>query len=168
MADAQPDIDWRTWWDLHGSRLLLFARQQCRSVADAEDVLQDALLRLWKAQEDPTPVHPGAAFLAIRRTAIDHVRSMDRRSARESVAETERPAVVWFERTAESKERQSELEVAIHELPKPQQEVLILKIWGELTFEQIASTLEIPANTAASRYRYALQHLRQTLQPAAS
>jgi len=168
MADVLPDIDWRTWWDLHGARLLLFARQQCRSATDAEDVLQEALLRLWKAQEHPQPVHPGSAFLAIRRTAIDHARRHDRRTAREEAAEADRPRLAWFERTAEKKERQGELEAAIQTLPAPQQEVLVLKIWGELTFEQIAETLGIPANTAASRYRYALQHLRQELQPAAS
>jgi RNA polymerase sigma-70 factor (ECF subfamily) len=41
--------------------------------------------------------------------------------------------------------------------------VLVLKIWGELTFEQIATELEIPPNTAASRYRYALAALRKEL-----
>ena len=37
------------------------------------------------------------------------------------------------------------------------------KIWGELTFEEIAAQLELPANTAASRYRYALGALRKEL-----
>jgi RNA polymerase sigma-70 factor (ECF subfamily) len=41
--------------------------------------------------------------------------------------------------------------------------VLALKIWGELTFGQIAVQLEISPNTAASRYRYALAALRKDL-----
>jgi RNA polymerase sigma-70 factor (ECF subfamily) len=41
--------------------------------------------------------------------------------------------------------------------------VVTLKIWGELTFEEIAQVLEVPANTAASRYRYGLEALRKTL-----
>ena len=44
-------------------------------------------------------------------------------------------------------------------------EVLVLKIWNGLTFEQIARTLDIPPNTAASRYRYALAALRKELKP---
>jgi RNA polymerase sigma-70 factor (ECF subfamily) len=39
--------------------------------------------------------------------------------------------------------------------------VLTLKIWGELTFAEIAVTLGVPANTAASRYRYGLVELRK-------
>ena len=38
--------------------------------------------------------------------------------------------------------------------------VLTLKIWGELTFDEIAQTLELSLNTVASRYRYALQKLK--------
>ena len=41
--------------------------------------------------------------------------------------------------------------------------MLVLKIWGELTFEQIAAQLEVSPNTAASRYRYALEQLTQDL-----
>jgi RNA polymerase sigma-70 factor (ECF subfamily) len=39
--------------------------------------------------------------------------------------------------------------------------VITLKVWGGLTFEEIAATLDIPANTAASRYRYGLEELRK-------
>ena len=41
---------------------------------------------------------------------------------------------------------------------------MILKIWNELTFAEIAQVLEISQNTAASRYRYALGALKRNLQ----
>ena len=50
--------------------------------------------------------------------------------------------------------------------PRDQRAVMVLHIWGELTFPQIAGLLEISANTAASRYRYALAKLRETMLPA--
>jgi len=50
-------------------------------------------------------------------------------------------------------------------LPDEQREVVILKIWNELTFAEIAQILEISQNTAASRYRYALGALKKNLQP---
>ena len=58
-----------------------------------------------------------------------------------------------------------ELSTALGELPPDQRAVVHLKLWEGLTFEQIASTLEIPPNTAASRYRYGLDKLRARLRP---
>ena len=57
------------------------------------------------------------------------------------------------------------LTVALRELPAEQRAVVHLKLWEEMTFEQIAQSLEIPVNTAASRYRYGLDKLRDRLRP---
>jgi RNA polymerase sigma-70 factor (ECF subfamily) len=57
------------------------------------------------------------------------------------------------------------LTAALAELPADQRAVVQLKLWGELTFEQIAAALELPPNTAASRYRYGLDKLRAHLRP---
>jgi RNA polymerase sigma-70 factor (ECF subfamily) len=54
---------------------------------------------------------------------------------------------------------------ALQELPAEQRAVVHLKIWEDLTFGEIAETLEIPANTAASRYRYAIEKLGSQLRP---
>ena len=60
----------------------------------------------------------------------------------------------------EQRERNALVEKAVRRLPSEQQEVILLKIWGEMTFEDIGNTLDISLNTAASRYRYALEKLR--------
>ena len=54
---------------------------------------------------------------------------------------------------------------ALAELPAEQRAVVHLKFWEGLTFEQIAEALDIPLNTAASRYRYGLDKLREWLRP---
>jgi RNA polymerase sigma-70 factor (ECF subfamily) len=54
---------------------------------------------------------------------------------------------------------------ALAELPPDQRAVVHLKLWEGLTFDQIAEALEIPQNTAASRYRYGLDKLRERLRP---
>ncbi|MBU6410606.1 MAG: sigma-70 family RNA polymerase sigma factor, partial [Verrucomicrobia bacterium] len=59
----------------------------------------------------------------------------------------------------------AELAAALSELPQEQRAVLHLKLWDGLTFEEIAAALEISANTAASRYRYGLDKLRDRLRP---
>ena len=56
-----------------------------------------------------------------------------------------------------------ELENALRSLPPEQREIIALKIEGGLTFGEIATLLSISPNTAASRYRYALEKLRSTL-----
>ena len=57
--------------------------------------------------------------------------------------------------------RQQAILRAVDRLPPEQKEVLTLKIWGELTFDEIGRTLDLSLNTVASRYRYALQKLKE-------
>lgn len=143
---------------------MLFARQQTRSEADAEDVLQNALVRTWKTHVGaPAPETLALAFTNVRRCAIDLSRSMIRRRNREEnvVREAGEP-IAWFELPDDDESRA--LQVAVAALPDIYREVITLKIWGELTFAQIGETLGIPQNTAASRYRYALEALRTRLQ----
>ena len=61
-------------------------------------------------------------------------------------------------------ESQQALVAAIDRLPHEQREVLVMKIWSELTFAEIATALGISHNTAASRYRYALNALKKNFQ----
>ena len=68
-----------------------------------------------------------------------------------------------FEVPIEGDERRAAIEEAMKRLPEEQREVLVLKIWGELTFEAIGRELTVSANTVASRYRYALAALRREL-----
>ena len=106
----------------------------------------------------------GLLFASVRRAATDLARRNSRRSAREEFAdgglESTEPL---FEIPLDGDDRRQAIEAALRRLPAEQREVLVLKIWGERTFEQIASQLAIPPNTAASRYRYALAALREQL-----
>ncbi|HRQ88598.1 MAG TPA: sigma-70 family RNA polymerase sigma factor [Bacteroidia bacterium] len=156
--------EWRDWLDRNGSRLMLFARQQTRSEADAEDVLQVALVRTWKVHQGaPDSQVVSLAYTNIRRCAIDLGRSTERRKRREEEAMLERGELVaWFELPDDDTNRA--LQVALSKLPEKFREVITLKIWGELTFDQIGKTLEISPNTAASRYRYGMDALRKSLE----
>jgi RNA polymerase sigma-70 factor (ECF subfamily) len=53
--------------------------------------------------------------------------------------------------------------LALRSLPTDQREVVVLKIWEGLTFQEIADVLDCTLPTAASRYRYALQKLTTKL-----
>jgi RNA polymerase sigma-70 factor (ECF subfamily) len=164
MEDASHDDSWKTWFQLYGPKLLLCARQWTRSVADAEDVVQEAFVRFWRHQRE-LPGEPMALLItSVRRSACDLARRETRRVAREEWADggIEDRAPV-FQTSLEADDRREAVEAAMRRLPEEQREVLVLKIWAELTFEQIAGELEISPNTAASRYRYALAALRKEL-----
>jgi len=151
---------WKSWFARHGAKLLLFARQQSRRPDEAEDLLQEAFVRIWRLYGHTGEVAPGLVYRAIRRLAIDWARSIDRRQARENRVALDNPLSLSFDRTLEQDERKQALLRAVDRLPHAQKEVVTLKIWGELTFDEISQTLDESLNTVASRYRYALQKLR--------
>ena len=74
-----------------------------------------------------------------------------------------KPIRRWRHSSSPRSESQRALAVAIDRLPAEQREVLVMKIWNELTFADIGTVLGIPQNTAASRYRYALCALKKNL-----
>lgn len=187
IEDSQDDVtavaapiadhdahEWRSWFDAHGRKLLLFARQQTRSEADAEDIVQEAMLRLLGklrsgefvgGQESWLPY----IFTSIRRLAIDLGRRDDRRRRREdTVGEDDRVherevTHPWFDSEGSDEETRALLEEGLKELPEKFSEVIVLKVWGEKTFAEIGELLGISQNTAASRYRYGLEGLRRSL-----
>ena len=152
--------NWEEWLDQNAPAFLLFARQQSRCEADAQDLVQEAVVESWRRRAHDAPPPRGFVFATIRRRAIDLARSSDRRAGREA-AVTADPAQAWFEPLVEERERSRLIQDAMRELPEIHREVVTLKVWGGLTFAEIADALDIPANTAASRYRYGLDHLRR-------
>jgi RNA polymerase sigma-70 factor (ECF subfamily) len=101
-------------------------------------------------------------FACVKGCALDWQRSRRRRLRREECAAKPEGAPLFIS-TPEQGERQAAIEAALRELPKEQAEVLVMKIWGQLSFPQIAAALDTSPNTAASRYRYALAKLREAL-----
>ncbi len=165
MSESK-NTDWRTWLDLNGSKLLMFARQQSHRNSDAEDLLQEAFVKSWKvAGEEVTSFLTALVFKNIRRLAIDKVRSYKSRVKREQLySDDNYSSGTSFQRSLEDSERKMFLQNAVDKLPERQKEVVMLKIWGELTFEQVAETLDAPINTVVSRYRYALDKLKLFLE----
>jgi RNA polymerase sigma-70 factor (ECF subfamily) len=171
MADGQK---WRAWLGRHGPAMLLLARQFVLSAADAEDVVQDAFVRFWRSRErggddNREPVSDAVAYLyaCVKHAALDHLRGGRRRLRREEAVASARAEMQWDEPLLtgplEQEERRQLIEAALARLPEPQREVLVLKVWAGLSFPQIARALEIPSDTAASRYRYAVGKLREQL-----
>lgn len=173
MAVTASPSPWRAWLEEHGGKLHLFARQQTRREGDAEDVLQEALVKLARKVETGQFVGGQESWMPflytqIRREAIDLGRRNDRRKRREEmVVEDEKIGETgisaWFEGAGYEDERRGMVEEALQELPQKFSEVIVMKIWGGRTFAEIGEILDISMNTAASRYRYGVEALRKRL-----
>ncbi len=170
---AAGRIDWSAWLAGYGAQLLLYARQQCRSEADAEDVLQEALVQLVHAVEGGS--FTGArdqwrsyAYTAIRHLAMDRGRREQvRRNYAAAQQETLSEGVEetpWLSSAADDEYLRARLESMLRKLPAEFAEVVVLHIWGEHTFQQIADMTGNKLATITSRYRYALQALRRELE----
>jgi len=159
MVEPSTQAEWRRWIADHAPKLLLFARQKARSESDAQDLVQEAIVECWRRNGVGPPSLP-LVFTTIHRRAIDFARREDRRANREQVVAVDE-VQAWFDTGVEDREFSRVIQRALAELPVEQREVITLKIWGELTFAEIGETLGIPANTAASRYRYGTSELRK-------
>ncbi len=151
-------------YDRFSARLYRTALGIVRSSQDAEDVVQEVFLSVLKSRQKLRDVRDLTAYLftALRRAAG---RSAERRSRTpiQFVAEVEVVAAAENPRDG-SGPCGERLQPALLALPPEQREVVLLKIDGELTFAQIAEVIGASMNTAASRYRYALEKLRKDLE----
>jgi RNA polymerase sigma-70 factor (ECF subfamily) len=141
--------------------LMLYARQWLDDTASAEDVVQEALTSLLTQR--PPPHDPIAwMFRAVRNAAIDQARSASRRRRREQVvAESRRE---WFEPRADALIDAQTAEAALADLPPASREIVVLRIWSDLGFAQIADVMQMSLSTVHDRYVAALRQMRSALE----
>jgi len=154
-------------YDAHAAALFAFLLNLTRAEADTRDLLQEIFIKLVREPHLLAGIREERAFLIrlAHNAAIDLMR---RRGSRERTKEIFAAEIISpFAPACDPDEKvfRDELSSALGELPAEQRAVVHLKLWGGLTFEEIAAALDIPPNTAASRYRYGLDKLRGQLRP---
>ena len=154
-------------YDEHASALFAFLLNLTRDQEDTHDLLQDVFIKLARQPGLLDAARDERAFLLrlAHNAAIDLMRRRGTRERQHEQFGAEQ--VNGFAPASDPDEAafRAELSAALGELPAEQRAVVHLKLWAGLTFEDIADTLEIPLNTAASRYRYGLDKLRARLRP---
>ena len=143
----------RRWYEEHGPALLAYACALLRDPSAGEDVLHQVFLNVLGGRARIVGAPAPYLFRAVRNAALNHIRGQSR--------EVELgDSVLWLESPDGSKETSLALQSALGQLPAEQREVVVLKIWGQLTFEEAANVIGTSPNTAASRYRYGLEKLK--------
>ena len=154
-------------YDKHAQPLFAFLLNFTRDEADTRDLLQELFVKLARSPHLLAGIRAERAFLIrlAHNAAIDLMR---RRGTRDKTKENFAAEMISpFAPTNDPDEKvfRENLAAALGELPEEQRAVVHLKLWEGLTFEELAAALEIPPNTAASRYRYGLDKLRERLRP---
>jgi len=159
---GQPVEHWIAGtYDVLGPELYRQALMILGDVGLAEDAVQGAFVRLLKRGRMDDVVCARAFLRVVVRHEAYGLLARRRPTAAIELAEAR--LLEPMDQSGERGEEQRQLEQALRQLPSDQREVIQLKVWERLTFAQIGEVLAIPANTAASRYRYAMARLREIL-----
>jgi RNA polymerase sigma-70 factor (ECF subfamily) len=159
---AGDEQAYATLYDILGERLFRVAVAITGSHEEARDLVQELFVAMVRSRDKLAEVENLAAYMfaSLRRLAIRTI-NRSRRNAAALAGRARQEAAA--SNPGKSPSGNEHLESALAALGTPQREVIALKIDGGLTFAEIASVLGISANTAASRYRYALENLRAML-----
>ncbi|UCD52222.1 MAG: RNA polymerase sigma factor [Phycisphaerales bacterium] len=152
-------------WDRYAADLLAFlaARLCCRDAA--EDVLQALFVTIVRKRQTVARARCLTAYLyrMARHEAATYLRRRRRRDAADA-----KPWLVPRETGDQPYDLAEQLQVTLGHLPRAQREVVVLKVYREKTFGEIAKLLGVSLNTTASRYRYGMERLRKLLKDSAS
>lgn len=166
MSTADPFL--AELFQTHRRGLAGAVRSVLGSRGDATEVLQDAFLKCWRAwQQGTRPNDPVAwIFVITWNAATDARRARMRRPNHEpideerTVATTTQPSP---SHALEQREAVAQAQAAVAKLRADDQQVFLLRVAGELSYEGVAEALSIPIGTAKTRMRRALQELRTML-----
>jgi len=142
----------------HGPTLLVYASLFVADRAIAEDLLHQVFAKLLEGATSIPDVPAAYLYRAVRNAALNARRN----GFRETVLDA---ANSCFVHRGGDTEAALALQVALAELPDDQREAVVMRIWSGMTLEEVAAATGVSLNTVASRYRYALQKLREKLKP---
>lgn len=142
-------------------RLFRFAYFRTGSRADAEDIVQEVLLRLFRSECDLSHVDDVEHYLmrAIANRCCDY-----HRRPREATLPAEKAAALPDTPDDDAlSEEYARIARLLETLPEEQAEVIRLKTSDSLTFVQIARILGASESTVKSRFRYGIRKLREQM-----
>jgi RNA polymerase sigma factor (sigma-70 family) len=156
MAGISPEILTQLL-DEHGAALVLYAQQWCDA---PEDVVQDAFLALVRQAALPDNL-AGWLYRVVRNGAINASRNSRRRAKRETAAAGKDEP--WFHITLDDRLDAAEAARAMRQLPIEERETIVARMWGGLTFEEIAQLTGASTSTVHRWYQAGLKSLRERL-----
>jgi RNA polymerase sigma-70 factor (ECF subfamily) len=122
--------------------------------------LQESLIDLLR--QDPAPDQPVAwLYKTVRRRAMNQARAEQRRSQHHRRAGAERQS--WFLPDSGMLDEPLEVEAMLRRLPRLEFEIVVARVWGELTFDQVAVLVGLSTSSAHRHYQRALAQLGEMM-----
>lgn len=127
---------------------------------DAEDVTTEFFIKLWKIADKYQFGGTHRAWLGkiAHNMAIDYIRARKQHDSYEETIETEEIGEQSFEEQTIEK---LTLKEAVETLEQTEQEIVNMKVLGQLTFKEIAAILQKPMGTISWKYKQAMEKLRR-------
>jgi RNA polymerase sigma factor (sigma-70 family) len=148
------------WYDAYSDALMLYARNWLGSDA-AQDAVQGAFMKLMGQTLAPSDVKAWL-FRTVRNEAVTRLRREQcRRRHDRRLSAQQSP---WFEGRPDDPIDGREAQEVLMTLPEAQREVVVLRIWGQLSFKQISEVVASPLTTIHSRYKAALAAIKERMQ----
>ena len=152
MGTIGPEILTRLL-DEHAAALVLYAGQWCDT---PEDVVQEAFLALVRQPAPPDNVL-GWLYRVVRNEAINASRTSRRRTKRETIAAGR--SEPWFRVSEDDRLDAVEAARAMRQLPIEQRETIVARLWGGLSFDEIAQLTGSSTSTVHRWYQAGLNFL---------
>ena len=144
------------WYEEYGPELLLFARQ-LTSDQGAEDVVQEAFVQLIRLPELPQNVRAWL-YRVVRNTSSSLFRRLRLRSLKQRMAR--RPMETWFDPRPQDMMDAQHAQDLLKALPRQQREIVVMRIWGQMTLKEISDLIHKPVSSVHRLYETALETLR--------
>jgi len=144
-------------YDCYAEQLYSYAMSLLRNIEAAEEAVQSCFLKIMRSPAILGEVRNIRAYLyaIVRNGAYDYASAR----GRETLVDTGTDSMF----SESFQEDEILMQDLVNSLPAEQREVITLKIYQNMTFREIAHIIGVSQNTAASRYRYALQTLKKRL-----
>ena len=150
------------WYETCGADLMLYARNLTGD-QQAEDLVQEAFVRLLRQPACPDNVRAWL-FRVVKNESVSLVRRLclGRLFGRTS----DRGRTQWFESRVEDLIDAQTVQSLLETLPRYLREIVVLRIWGRMSLQEIARIVNKPVSTVHHWYQQALETMRQRLEPA--
>ncbi len=152
----------RKIYENYGELLLHYLLFLLSNRADAEDVLANLFFKIVRHQKRIFRARNLKSYLfaMARNEARDFIKAQIKKQKLEEKMAT---SLIEPKDKTISFEEKEKVNLALSKLPVEQKEVITLKIWQGFTFKEISQILKVSLDTCASRYRYAIEKLKEEL-----
>ena len=150
-------------YDLFASRLYRYLTVRLSSAHDAADVMQEVFVRLARSRKQFAMREGDLAGYIFAIAHNEAARLLGKRAQQDRVAAAHANVIERVSHADRTMELTDSVRFALASISDEQREVVTMKIYGALTFSEIAEAIGLPQGTVASRYRAALVQMRELL-----